>query len=34
VHLASVRDRVLDHVDPDALPCFRQALAAIAQALE
>jgi len=34
VHLASVRDRVLDHVDRNALPCFREALAAIAQALE
>ena len=34
VHLASVRDRVLDHVDREALPCFREALAAIARALE
>jgi hypothetical protein len=34
VHLASVRDRVLDHVDREALPCFREVLAAIARALE
>jgi hypothetical protein len=34
VHLASVRNRVLDHVDRDALPCFREVLAAIARALE
>jgi DNA-binding MarR family transcriptional regulator len=34
VHLASVRDRVLNHVDQDALPCFGEALAAIARVLE
>ena len=34
VHLASVRGRVLDHVDRDSLPCFREVLAAIARALE
>ena len=34
VHLASVRDRVLDHVGRDALPRFGEALAAIARALE
>jgi DNA-binding MarR family transcriptional regulator len=33
VHLASVRDRVLRHVDRDALPCFGEVMAAIARAL-
>jgi hypothetical protein len=33
VHLASVRDRVLNHVDRDALPCFGEVMAAIARAL-
>ncbi len=33
VHLASVRDRVLDHVDRDALQCFGETLAEIARAL-
>jgi DNA-binding MarR family transcriptional regulator len=32
-HLASVRNRVLDHVDRDALPCFGEALTSIARAL-
>jgi DNA-binding MarR family transcriptional regulator len=33
VHLASVRDRVLSHVDRDALPFFGEVMAAIARAL-
>ena len=33
VHLRSVRARVLDHVDRSALPCFAQAMSAIAEAL-
>jgi DNA-binding MarR family transcriptional regulator len=34
VHLRSVRARVLDHVSPGTLPCFAQAVTAIAEALE
>jgi DNA-binding MarR family transcriptional regulator len=34
VHLRSVRSRVLDHVAPSALPCFAQAVIAIAASLE
>lgn len=33
VHLASVRNRVLDHIDRDALQYFGEGLAAIARAL-
>jgi DNA-binding MarR family transcriptional regulator len=33
VHLRSVRARVLDHVDRSTLPCFAQAMSAIAEAL-
>ena len=33
VHLRSVRRRVLDHVDRSALPCFSQAVIAIADSL-
>lgn len=33
VHLRSVRSRVLDHVDRSALPCFSQAMIAIADSL-
>ena len=34
VHLRSVRSRVLDHVDRSTLPCFSQAVIAIAESLE
>ena len=34
VHLASVRARVMDHVNPKSLPSFRRALAAIVVGLE
>jgi DNA-binding MarR family transcriptional regulator len=34
VHLRSVRTRVLDHVDRSALPCFAEAMIAIAKSLE
>ena len=34
VHLRSVRARVLDHVDRSALPCFSQAVIAIADSLD
>jgi DNA-binding MarR family transcriptional regulator len=34
VHLRSVRSRVLDHVDPASLPCFADAVTAIAKALD
>jgi DNA-binding MarR family transcriptional regulator len=34
VHLRSVRARVLDHVDRSTLPCFSQAVIAIAKSLE
>jgi DNA-binding MarR family transcriptional regulator len=34
VHLRSVRARVLDHVDRSTLPCFSQAVIAIAESLE
>jgi len=33
VHLRSVRARVLDHVDRSTLPCFAEAMSAIAEAL-
>jgi DNA-binding MarR family transcriptional regulator len=33
VHLRSVRSRVLNHVDRSALPCFSQAVIAIADSL-
>jgi DNA-binding MarR family transcriptional regulator len=33
VHLRSVRARVLDHVDRSTLPCFAQAMTAIAESL-
>lgn len=33
VHLRSVRTRVLDHVDKSTLPCFAQAMTAIAESL-
>jgi DNA-binding MarR family transcriptional regulator len=33
VHLRSVRARVLDHVDRSTLPCFAQAVSAIAASL-
>jgi DNA-binding MarR family transcriptional regulator len=33
VHLRSVRARVLDHVDRSTLPCFAQAVRAIAESL-
>jgi DNA-binding MarR family transcriptional regulator len=34
VHLRSVRARVLDHVDRSTLPCFAQAMRAIAESLK
>jgi DNA-binding MarR family transcriptional regulator len=34
VHLRSVRTRVLDHVDRSALPCFAEAVIAIAESFE
>jgi DNA-binding MarR family transcriptional regulator len=34
VHLRSVRARVLDHVDRSTLPCFAQAMSAIAESLK
>ena len=34
VHLRSVRVRVMDHVDPGALPSFTDAVTAIAETLE
>jgi len=34
VHLRSVRARVLDHVDRSTLPCFAQAISAIAESLK
>ena len=34
VHLRSVRARVLNHVDRSTLPCFSQAVIAIAESLE
>jgi hypothetical protein len=34
VHLRSLRTRVLDHVDRSALPCFAQAVIAIAESFE
>ena len=33
VHLRSVRGRVLDHVDRSTLPCFAEAMRAIAESL-
>jgi hypothetical protein len=33
VPLASMRDRVLSHVDRNALPCFGEVMAVIARAL-
>ena len=34
VHLRSVRARVLDHIDRSTLPCFAQAMSAIAESLK
>jgi DNA-binding MarR family transcriptional regulator len=34
VHLRSVRARVLDHVDRSTLPCFAEAMSAIAESLK
>jgi DNA-binding MarR family transcriptional regulator len=34
VHLRSVRARVLDHVDRSSLPCFAEAMSAIAESLK
>jgi len=34
VHLRSVRNRVLDHVDRSTMPCFSKAVIAIAESLE
>jgi DNA-binding MarR family transcriptional regulator len=34
VHLRSVRARVLDHVDRSILPCFAEAMSAIAESLK
>jgi DNA-binding MarR family transcriptional regulator len=34
VHLRSVRARVLDHIDRSTLPCFAQAMSAIAESFK
>ena len=34
IHLRSVRARVLDHVEPSALPCFAKTVIAIAESFE
>jgi DNA-binding MarR family transcriptional regulator len=34
VHLASVRNRIMNHVEPEALPCFGDVMAAIVRGID